>query len=109
MQAFKTFLTTFLSSVCIVFVCFGGLYWMITPSQQPAGTNQGNIPITRPTSADNKTTLVFLQKKDSSIFLLVKLNAVDGKVEINWIGTTIGSHTGPGTVALFFWGSKREK
>lgn len=31
-----------------------------------------------------------------------------GKVEINWIGTTIGSHTGPGTVALFFWGKKRD-
>ena len=27
-----------------------------------------------------------------------------GKVEINDIGTTLGSHTGPGTVALFFWG-----
>lgn len=33
---------------------------------------------------------------------------LDGKVEINYVGTTIGSHTGPGTVALFFWGSKRE-
>ncbi len=31
-----------------------------------------------------------------------------GKVEINNIGTTIGSHSGPGTVALFFWGKKRE-
>jgi len=31
-----------------------------------------------------------------------------GKVEINHIGTTIGSHTGPGTVALFFWGDERE-
>ena len=30
-----------------------------------------------------------------------------GKVEIFSIGTTIGSHTGPGTVALFFWGSER--
>lgn len=30
-----------------------------------------------------------------------------GEVEINWIGTTIGSHTGPGTVALFFWGDER--
>ena len=28
-----------------------------------------------------------------------------GSVEINHVGTTIGSHTGPGTVALFFWGS----
>ncbi|MCD8361427.1 MAG: DegV family protein [Lachnospiraceae bacterium] len=32
---------------------------------------------------------------------------LNGKVEINDIGTTIGSHTGPGTVALFFWGEKR--
>lgn len=30
-----------------------------------------------------------------------------GKVLINNIGTTIGSHTGPGTVALFFWGKAR--
>ncbi len=30
-----------------------------------------------------------------------------GKVEINDVGTTIGSHTGPGTVALFFWGDVR--
>lgn len=32
---------------------------------------------------------------------------LNGKVEINNIGTTIGAHTGPGTVALFFWGSER--
>lgn len=30
-----------------------------------------------------------------------------GKPEIFWIGTTVGSHTGPGTVALFFWGDER--
>ncbi|MBQ3796448.1 MAG: DegV family protein [Butyrivibrio sp.] len=30
-----------------------------------------------------------------------------GKVKIFSIGTTIGSHTGPGTVALFFWGDQR--
>ena len=34
---------------------------------------------------------------------------LSGKVEINSIGNLIGSHTGPGTVALFFWGDKREK
>lgn len=32
---------------------------------------------------------------------------LNGKVVINYIGTTIGSHTGPGTVALFFWGKER--
>ncbi|MDE6530829.1 MAG: DegV family protein [Lachnospiraceae bacterium] len=32
---------------------------------------------------------------------------LNGRVEINSIGTVIGSHTGPGTVALFFWGKER--
>ena len=33
---------------------------------------------------------------------------LSGKVELYSIGTTIGSHTGPGTVALFFWGKERK-
>ena len=32
---------------------------------------------------------------------------LNGKVEIFPIGATIGSHTGPGTIALFFWGDQR--
>lgn len=36
-----------------------------------------------------------------------KFPKLKGKVKIVSIGTTIGSHTGPGTVALFFWGKKR--
>ncbi len=36
-----------------------------------------------------------------------KFPKLKGKVEIYYIGTTIGSHTGPGTVALFFWGKER--
>lgn len=32
---------------------------------------------------------------------------LNGKVQIFNIGTVIGSHTGPGTVSIFFWGSKR--
>lgn len=37
-----------------------------------------------------------------------QIPGTQGKTYINNIGTTIGSHTGPGTVALFFWGDKRE-
>lgn len=33
---------------------------------------------------------------------------MSGDVMINNIGASIGAHTGPGTVALFFWGTKRE-
>lgn len=32
---------------------------------------------------------------------------LNGKPEVFSIGTTIGSHTGPGTLALFFWGQER--
>lgn len=36
-----------------------------------------------------------------------KFPKLNGKVLINNIGNLIGSHTGPGTVALFFWGDER--
>ena len=36
-----------------------------------------------------------------------KFTKMNGKVQIYSIGATIGSHTGPGTVALFFWGDER--
>lgn len=37
-----------------------------------------------------------------------RFKKLNGKVVINSVGTTIGSHTGPGTVALFFWGDRRK-
>lgn len=37
-----------------------------------------------------------------------KFKNLNGNVVISNIGTTIGSHTGTGTVALFFWGSPRK-
>lgn len=37
-----------------------------------------------------------------------KFPNLNGPVMINSVGTVIGSHTGPGTVALFFVGDKRE-
>ncbi len=37
-----------------------------------------------------------------------KFPKLDGKVLINYVGTVIGAHTGPGTVALYFMGDRRE-
>ncbi len=37
-----------------------------------------------------------------------KFPNLNGKVQIFPIGATIGSHTGPGTISIFFWGDKRE-
>ena len=33
---------------------------------------------------------------------------INGDIVINDIGTTIGSHSGPSTVAIFFWGDERK-
>ena len=33
---------------------------------------------------------------------------IKGDIVINYIGNLIGSHTGPGTVTLFFWGDERK-
>ena len=38
-----------------------------------------------------------------------RFSYLNGKVMINSIGTVIGAHTGPGTVALFFWGDERQR
>lgn len=38
-----------------------------------------------------------------------KFPRLNGKVMINSVGTVVGAHTGPGTVALFFWGDSRKK
>lgn len=37
-----------------------------------------------------------------------KFTKINGPVQIFPIGATIGCHTGPGTVALFFWGKPRD-
>ena len=36
-----------------------------------------------------------------------EFRSLNGKIQVSSIGTVIGAHTGPGTVALFFWGDKR--
>lgn len=46
--------------------------------------------------------------KEVAALVEARFPKLNGKVEINDVGTTIGSHTGPGTVALFFWGCRRE-
>lgn len=37
-----------------------------------------------------------------------KYKSMEGKVKIFNIGPVIGAHTGPGTVAVFFWGNERK-
>ena len=45
--------------------------------------------------------------KELATMIEASFPKLNGKVIINSIGTVIGAHTGPGTVALFFTGSKR--
>ena len=45
--------------------------------------------------------------KEVAALVESKFKKMDGKVLINSIGTVVGTHAGPGTVALFFWGDER--
>ena len=54
---------------------------------------------------DRRYTLTEIDALIAEIEKLIP--AMKGRIEVYDIGTTIGSHTGPGTVALFFWGKKR--
>lgn len=45
--------------------------------------------------------------RDVAALVEQRFPKLNGKVEIFPIGATIGVHTGPGTVALFFWGKPR--
>lgn len=52
--------------------------------------------------AETKTSQVSM-----AAFVEEKFPNLQEKIRIYPIGATIGSHTGPGTLALFFWGDKR--
>ena len=60
---------------------------------------------------DEKCYISHSNMESDALELASKIEAtfkhLKGKVLINSIGTTVGSHTGPGTIALFYWGNKR--
>ena len=64
------------------------------------------------TAIDPKNQKIFISHSDSeedAKFLanLIRKNLKVKDIEIGYIGPIIGSHTGPGTVALFFLGTKK--
>lgn len=54
--------------------------------------------------AANMGCALELKRRVEEAFPLLK-----DKILINSIGTTIGAHSGPGTIALFFWGDARKE
>ncbi len=59
----------------------------------------GKVFICQSECMDDARTLAALVKE--------KFPLMNGEPEIFPIGAVIGSHTGPGTISLFFWGKKR--
>lgn len=49
----------------------------------------------------------FEDAREAADLVEVTFPYLDGKVRLYDIGAVIGAHTGPGTVALFFWGDER--
>ena len=63
---------------------------------------------TTPASATSRSSACYDDARAVADAIEKKFPKLNGKVEIYSVGTTIGSHTGPGTVALFFWGDERK-
>ena len=82
MQSVKTFLVTFLSSVCIVLLSFAALYWAVTPSDTQVDTNQTGIPIVSAESGDVKTVLITTDAESARFFFLLKLNGIEPKISL---------------------------
>ena len=64
------------------------------------------------TAIDPKNQKVFISHSDceeDAKFLadLIRKNLKVKDIEIGYIGPIIGAHTGPGTIALFFLGTKK--
>lgn len=51
---------------------------------------------------------IYEDAREIAALIEARFPNLSGKVLINSIGATIGSHTGPGTAAVCFWGKKRE-
>lgn len=94
MQSVKIFFITFLSSVCVVLFSFGILYWSVSATDSYTATNQNSIPLAVADSSDNKTTLVFADNGENSVFLLIKLNAVDKKVSVTAVPADFSAAAG---------------
>ena len=74
-----------------------------------ASCNYGNVEVRKNNWSQDQATKKSSYKEHRVAALIEEaFPALQGKVELNWVGKQIGSHTGPGTVALFFRGTERE-
>ena len=82
MQALKTFLITFFSSVCVVLLSFLALYWSAGSSQKAVDATKNDIPVAKAEVEDSKTTLILADFDSSQLFVLLKLNAIGQKITV---------------------------
>ena len=75
------------------------MYDIMTAQAERGSEYSGKCYISHSRVLDDAKELAFMIEDGFS-----KLN---GKVEIDNIGTVIGSHTGPGTVALFYFSDSK--
>ena len=65
------------------------------------------------TAYDGPCRLVHANTPEDAATVIAQIEdrfpALKGKVQLTYVGTTIGAHTGPGAVGLFFWGDRREE
>lgn len=95
----KAFFVTFGISLCVVFAGYMALYWQVKTGLQQADTPQQGIAALRVETEDSKTCLLVLDFDEARFFTLVKLNAIQGKVNVVGIPASFYLDTAQRTLA----------
>lgn len=80
MNGKKAFLSSFTVAFSVMICAFLGIYWSLGSTPQAAGTPQSGVPIYQPGPQDSKTLLLGVENGEVNFFFLVKLNALQNKV-----------------------------
>ena len=83
MRQLKAFATTFIITFSVMLCGFMVMYWIsVYDAPQAAGENKTGVPVLTPDYNDSKTTLVILDADSADFFFLIKLNALQNKVNV---------------------------
>lgn len=83
MRQLKAFATTFIISFSVMLCGFMAMYWIsVYDAPQATGENKTGVPVLTPDYNDSKTTLVILDADSADFFFLIKLNALQNKVNV---------------------------
>lgn len=79
MKKFKVFLSTFLSTIFLMGLCYFALYLSMQGKSALTGEEKQGVPIAKPGVNDSKTIFLCIGE-ENPFFFIFKFNAIEGKI-----------------------------